>query len=65
MSRQMMWDVAKFKIMFAAYQILASVRWVLELTLPEPFASFHALLSRFFNISLLQVGPLGGVQLRV
>lgn len=44
--------------MFAAYQIIASVTWSLELTFPEPYNSVQLFLSNIMDFSLAGILPI-------
>ena len=45
--------------MFAAYQIVASVSWSLELSFPEPYQSFNNLIAAVTQLSVGQIFPMG------
>ena len=48
-------DMARFKVVWAAFQISGVVDWALELTWPEPFASIQAFISLLTSFSLSKV----------
>ena len=52
------WDVAKFKVAWAAFQITTSVNWTLDISFPEPFATFEGLISSITQLSLSQLMPI-------
>ena len=41
----LLFDIAKLKIIWATYQICASVDWALDISFPSPFAELQQLLS--------------------
>ena len=52
------WDVAKFKVVFSSYQIIASVSWSLEIIFPEPYQTLQAYLSSVMDLSLSGILPI-------
>jgi len=54
-----LWDVAKFKVVFSAYQIIASTSWSLKVKFPEPYETIQGALSRVMEFSLAKILPIG------
>ena len=52
-------DTKRFQVVWAAYQIINSADWSLNVSFPEPFASFSRLMSLVTNFSFAKVLPMG------
>ena len=51
-------DMAKFKIVWSTWQIIVSVDWSLEINFPEPFVTLKRMMA-IVSLSLNQVFPMG------
>ena len=51
-------DMAKFKIIWSTWQIIVSVDWSLEIDFPEPFVTLERMMA-IVSLSLNQLFPMG------
>ena len=54
----LIFDMAKFKILWSVLQIISSVDWILNINFPEPFASFQHHISMLTQLSLNNLLPM-------
>ena len=50
-------DIGRFKVVWVNYQIMCTVAWNIQITWPDPFATFERLLS-VLDLSLLRIMPI-------